>query len=559
MRRGWVLVALSLACSSGAARLPARRVVLVSFDGLGADELSKHPELPAFARLEREGRFVERVTPVTPCVTSSAHVAILTGTPPSVNGIVANRFHQLGAPWSEIADGFSADIDAETLVEAAHRAGKRVGSIAFPTIDGRNARRSADFGLVYTDPLTRSRMIHLSRADFRGTYGSVMRATLAPDADIIAYDTTDDHVINYDKFVIERTPLTRPLATLSPHAGRGQGEGSWFSISEKRADGLHGSWSKLLRATPTLDDVTIYWGAESRTAGYPESFRQMVDEEAGFWPGPPDERSAQDRIEGGDGIDAETFAEQNARFCRFFADVTAVAIRRMPFDLLLAYEPTIDKAEHQFHITLDTQAFATPENRAAGERVRTQAFQEADRAAERIASALERSRDSLVITGDHGLAPIDTEVHLKRLLADWGFDRDWLAVATGGGVAHLYGTTRTAELKAKLEATGLIERIDPESHPNSGDLVLFAYPNVALSPAGGEPVTKPRSYGQHGGIGSHHEFQTVLIAWGAGIEHAIVPGMQQTEVAAFVSSLLGIRSPRGPAGSASAPRGSPPR
>jgi predicted AlkP superfamily pyrophosphatase or phosphodiesterase len=558
MRRGWVLVAFLLACSSGAPRVPARRVVLVSFDGLGADELAKHPDLPTFARLEREGRFVERVTPVTPCVTSSAHVAILTGTPPSVNGIVANRFHEPGKPWTEIADGFSADIDAETLVEAAHRAGMRVGSIAFPTIDGRNARRSADFGLVYTDPLTKSRMIHLSRADFHGTFGSVMRAPLATDVDILAYDTTDDHVVNYDKFVIERTPLTRPLATLSPHAGRGQGEGLWFSISEQKADGLHGSWSKLLRATPTLDDVTIYWGAESRTAGYPDSFRQMVDDEIGFWPGPPDEHSAQERIEGGDGIDADTFTEQNARFCRFFADATALAIRRMPFDFLLAYEPTVDKAEHQFRITLDTQAFATPGNRAAGDRVRLQAFEEADRAVQTIASTLDPSRDALVVTGDHGLAPIDTEVHLKRLLADWGFG-DWVAVATGGGVANLYGTTRTEELRARFEKTGFIERIDPKSHPNSGDLMLLAYPNVALSPANGEAVTKPRSYGQHGGIGSHHEFQTVLIAWGARIEHAIVPGMQQTDVAGYVSTLLGIRSPRGPVGSASGPRGSLPR
>ncbi|HSP16289.1 MAG TPA: alkaline phosphatase family protein [Thermoanaerobaculia bacterium] len=547
MRRGWVLVGLLVACTSAGTRtIVPSRVVLVSFDGLGADELAKHSDLPAFAKLEREGRFVERVTPVTPCVTSSAHVAILTGTPPSVNGIVANRFHEPGKPWTEIADGFSADIDAETLVEAAHRQGKRVGSIAFPTIDARNVRRSADFGLVYSDPLVRSRMIHLTRADFHGSYGAVMRASLAPGADIVAYDTTDDHVTDYDKFVIDT-----PAGQITPNP--------WFSISEKKADGLYGSWSKLLRATPTLDDVTIYWGAVSRTEGYPASFRQLADDQVGFWPGPPDERSAQDRIEGGDGIDPETFAEQNARFCRFFADATALAIGQMKFDLLLVYEPTVDKAEHQFFITLDTQAHATPENRAAGTRVRTRAFEDADRAVQRIASTLDPAHDTLVVTGDHGLAPIDTEVHLKRLLTDWGFDRDWIAIATGGGVAHLYGSTKTAELKAKLEETGFIERIDPKSHPNSGDLVLFAYPNIALSPFGGEPVTNPRGYGQHGGIGSHHEFQTVLIAWGAGIARATIPHMRQTEIAAYVSGLLGIKTPRALAESASAPRGSLPR
>jgi hypothetical protein len=225
IRRAWIALAL-VACTSGAPRVPARRVVLISFDGLGADELAKHPDLPMFAKLEHEGRFVERVTPVTPCVTSSAHVAILTGTPPSVNGIVGNRFR---LPDGQVVDGFSADIDSETLVEAAHRAGKRVGSIAFPTVDGRSARRSADFGLVYSDPVEPSRMIHLTRDAFRGSFGGVMRATLAPEVEIVAYDTTDDHIVNYDKFLIET------------HTGRIAPD-PWFAISQKKPDGLYGSW-----------------------------------------------------------------------------------------------------------------------------------------------------------------------------------------------------------------------------------------------------------------------------------------------------------------------------
>ncbi|HEV8659495.1 MAG TPA: hypothetical protein VGS96_12815, partial [Thermoanaerobaculia bacterium] len=87
-------------------------------------------------------------------------------------------------------------------------------------------------------------------------------------------------------------------------------------------------------------------------------------------------------------------------------------------------------------------------------------------------------------------------------------------------------------------------RIDEKSHPNSGDLVLYAYPHVALSATGGETVTKPRSYGQHGGIGSHAEFQTVLIAWGAGVAHAVVPELRQTQIASYVAALLGMDPPQ---------------
>lgn len=497
MMRRAALALLLVACTSGAARVPARRtaaadgrrsaaarVVLVSFDGLGADELAKRPDLAAFAQIERDGMFVRRVTPVTPCVTSSAHVAILTGTPPSVNGIVANRFHKAGTPWTEIADGFTADIDGETLVEAAHRQGKRVGSIAFPTVDGRNARRTADFGLVYVEPVEKPRTVHMTPADFERFRPSV-----------------DGH--------------------------------GWFAVGE----GACGSWAKVL--STTTDDITVYWGPKTCTDGYPASFLQLVDREVGFWPGPADPTA-----------DREIFMEQNARLAAFLANVTALAVKHMPFDLLLAYEPIVDAAEHR--------------SLATDDEVVSRSFTAADGAVQTIEAAVDPARDALIVTGDHGLAPIDTEVHLKRLLTDWGFDRNWLAIGTGGGVAEMYCTTapadcRTNDLAEKFKATPYIERIDPKTHPNSGDLALFAWPHVVLSPANGEAVTKPRSSGQHGGVGSHHEFQTVLIAWGAGVKRGEEPALPQTEVAPFVCRLLGISTPRGPAESASAPRESPRR
>ncbi|HEX9164013.1 MAG TPA: alkaline phosphatase family protein [Thermoanaerobaculia bacterium] len=536
--------------------------MLVSFDGLSANELEQRRDLPAFARLERDGLFVQRVTPVTPSVTSSAHVAILTGTTPDVNGIVANRFHVPGTPWTQSADGFDADVDAETLLEAAHRAGKRVGSIAFPTIDGRNARRTADFGLLYTDPAVPSRMLHLHAADFHvverpphhPSFSPVMRAHIQwavpnrahRDVRLFAYDTTDDHVRNYNTFLVESNG-----GEIVPDSH------GWFAISSRTPDALYGSWSKLMHTTSTLDEVVVYAGEISRTNGYPDSFRQLVDTEVGFWPGAPDEHSAQQRLEGGDGVDGETFAEQNARFSDFFAGAAAVAIRRMQFDLLLAYNPSVDKAAHQFLIVNASQPHATPENRAIAQIVRDRAFASADRAAQMIASALDPARDSLVVTGDHGLAPIDTELHLKAWLANHGFAQ-WVAFATGGNVAHLYRTgapqpEETSRLIAELKATGLIERIDektPVSHPNSGDLVLYAYPHAGLRAANGVDIAPPGSYGQHGGIGSHHEFQTVLIAWGAGVKPGTISAMRQTQIAAFVSSLLGIDPPtkaeRGP-------------
>ncbi len=450
---------LLVACVSGAPRVSAPRVVLVSFDGLGADELAKQADLGWFARLEREGTYVPRVTPVTPSVTSSAHVAILTGTPPDVNGIVANRFHIPGTPWNEIADGFTATIDGETLVESAHRQGKRVGSIAFPTVDARDPRRTADFGLVFTDPVEKPRLVHMTRTELQ-------------------------------RFTV--------------------GANGWFAA----ADGLCGSWSKVIRSNG--DDITVYWGPKSCTEAYPQEFRDLVSREAGFWPGPPDP-SADRRI----------FAEQNERLGGYLAGVTALAMRNEKFDLILAYEPIVDAAEHPFLGTDDS--------------IVARAFSTANRAVGVIVTAMDRTRDVLVVTGDHGLAPVDTDVHLRALI-----DGNWLPIATGGGVAHVYKTGEgdADALAAKLMATGYFERIGRKTNPNSGDLVLYAWPHVVLTADDGEVVTKPHASAQHGGIGSHHELQTVLIAWGAGVKHDVIAAMQQTDVASFVSRLLGIEPPR---------------
>ena len=544
----------------------ASRVVLVSFDGLSADELPGRPELQAFHKLAADGFFVQRVIPVTPSATAVAHVAMITGAQPNVTGIVANRFHQPNTPWTEVAEGFSADVDAETLVEAAHRAGKRVGSIAFPSVDFRGPRRSADWGLSFSQPLTRSRVVHLRRSDFHAewlppgwvssttpsprhiSYSPVMRARIewsVPDrtkqeVDLAAYDTTNDNTRNYDAFFIEtRAGEVRPDAA------------GWFPVAARLDDALYGSWSKLIHADTTLADVTIYWGSVSRNLGYPDSFRQMIDDGVGFWPGPPDERLAAVAQAGGDGIDGATFAEQNNRMTRFLSDVSALSIRRMPFDFLLVYHPEIDAAEHQFLMVSDAQANATAANRADADRVRASTFAEADRAAATLASSLDPANDALVITGDHGLARAETEVYLGRLLASAGLAGDW-AVFASGNVGQFYRITShasSAALIATLKSTGWFEEVDertPATHPNAGDVIAYSFPNIGLSATGGagDIVVKASHYGQHGGLGTHHEFHTALIAWGAGVARGTLLEAHQTQIARFVSRLLGIDPPK---------------
>ena len=495
--------------------------------------------LPTFARVAREGASA-RVIPVNPSATAPAHVAIFTGTEPQKSGVVANSFHVRGAPVEEAAVGMKTEIEVETLLDAARRQGKRTGDVVFPTIDARSPRRSADFGMIWTTPLTKGRIIRLTRDDFhrewvpptwtpparrRPSFSPIMRARLewvVPertriDVDVVAYDTTDDARENYDAFTIESEDREVPIDA------RG-----WFAISRHATEALFGSWSKILYADTALTDVALYWGAVARNECYPQSFQRMIDDEVGFFPSPPDDAA---------GVDAATFAEQVERISDFFTRAQVLTIRRMEFDLLFAYQPQLDEAGHAWL------------GRAGGEPVVRTAYLSADRALAAITAALDLTRDALVVTGDHGMLPIDTQVRMNRLLADGGFAPRWRAYASGQ-VAHLYRFAEpddTAAVVEMLTATGRFDRVETKTasmHPNTGDVVVTAIPNVVLSPSSEPPaIGRASSAGAHGGLDTHRGLHTALFAIGAGIPRGTLGDVSQKRIARFVSALLGIAAP----------------
>ncbi|HEX8173327.1 MAG TPA: alkaline phosphatase family protein [Thermoanaerobaculia bacterium] len=552
MRKYLLLIVLAFGCAPAtppaavpqappplAANGAAVRVVLMSFDGFGADAYAaRAANLPALGRMVAEGASA-RVIPVNPTVTSSAHVSILTGADPQHTGIVGNRFHVPGTPRDAMGSGYETDPDVESLLEAARRQGKRVGAIAFPTLEGKTPRRTADFGMPWTNSLTDGRIVHLTRTDFhrewvpptwtdrphqRRSFSPILRARIEwavprrvrTDVDIVAYDTTDDARENYDAIYIESEERES-----APDA-RG-----WFAVSVAAADGLYGSWSKLLHADPSLADMTIYWGPISRTEAYPASFRALLDGEVGFWPGSPEEHA---------GIDTTTFIEQSDRLADFLTRAQTLALERMQCDLLLAYQPQVDGAMHNFLGTAEET------------RVVDAAFAAADRAVAAIQTALDLTRDAFVVAGDHGLMPANTEVRMNRWLEEHGFAPRWQAFASSN-VAHLYrfeGEDDGAALVTALQGTGWFERVERKSaamHPNSGDVVAIAVPHVILNSSNNAPATIAITRGTHGGLNTHPELHTRLFALGAGVRRGAYADLPQTRVARYVATLLGITPP----------------
>ena len=520
----------------------------MSFDGLGADMLARQSGLAAFDKIARDGA-TARVIPVTPTLTMPAHVAILTGAEPQVSGIVSNRIHLPGTPDDVETRTMSVDPDVESIIEKARNAGKRVGAVPFPTIDGTSSRRTADFGLAWSDPVVRGRVITLTRGDFkrewvppgwtpqpqrRQSFSPILRARLEwavprearVDIDLVAYDQTDDAAENYDAIFLESGGFE---SAPDPNG--------WFPISLRTGDGLHGSWSKVLRADLALSEVALYWGPINRNQAWPASFRELLDTEAGFWPGIPDES-----------LDPQSFSEQVVRLSHFLSRAQTVTMQRVPFDLLLAYQPAIDEAAHPYL--------------GRDERVVRDAFVAADRALNAVAGLIDPARDALIVTGDHGLIVADRELRLNRLLAEHNLFPQWRAF-TSGYTAHIYGSGDADAVVNMLTASGHFERVEKKpanAHRNSGDVIAYARPGIDLSNSTDEPaLVQRRAGGEHGGLNTHRELHTVLFAIGAGAPSGSLGEIQQTAIANFVLELLGVRSRPSPAGSASAPRASPPR
>ncbi len=569
---------------------PPAKVVMISYDGLGADALERHIAAGHLTSggydAIRSNGTTARVLTVEPSLTAPAHISLVTGADPQVTGIVSNMFHLPGAAIGASATAYAADISAETLWEAARRQGKRAGVLVWPGADARTAARGGDFGLIWTDSITRSRITTLDRSDFeaewlppgwRGTpdpdsFSPVLTArvpwtmthegaTATRNLVFVARDSTNDGVTNYDRIIVreDRTPLPT--------------DGKWFAVSaDVQRDGTtqrYGSWSRVIRFDPDLKETVIYWGPIARVEGYPESYRRMIETEVGFWPSAPDGWSVGEWFEGRNGLTPEMWGEQMVRFSSFFTRATQLTIAKIPFDLLLAYNPTIDETEHQFLLVNDRQRYSTPANRERAAGIRQLAFAKLDQTLAELRGSIDFQSTALVVVSDHGLSPLDSRIALNKVLVAEGFATQtgdaldpssrWAAF-TSGHMAHLYrfGETNEAETARLVKvltdlrapdgepAFDLVETKKPQHHPNSGDVVAFTNPRFALSSSlRGELFEQTNYFGQHGGLNRHTEFHAVFAAEGAGVARGLqIPAVEQTDIARYVSLLLGIEPPK---------------
>ncbi|MHC1785667.1 MAG: alkaline phosphatase family protein [Christensenellales bacterium] len=143
------------------------RLLLISLDAAFKQDAQTLLGLPALGRLADEGVFCDSVQTIYPTLTYPVHTSLLTGCYPDRHGIDHNekdmpRLPAAKRPWYWDAD----EIKAETLHQAAFKAGREVASILWP-VSGHNTSLRYSFPEVHALPGENQTLKMLRYGSFR--------------------------------------------------------------------------------------------------------------------------------------------------------------------------------------------------------------------------------------------------------------------------------------------------------------------------------------------------------------------------------------------------------
>ena len=596
---------LAVACQKGGlGDVHAERVVMVSYDGVGADlawrwiadGTAASPN--GLQALAKKGLSAERLRMVDPTLTAVEHATLVSGGTAAQTGIVSNLYHRAGDPITEWTSGFNASSARETMWTAAHRQGLRVGTLVWPGADARALDRMGDFGVVWPGaPLAPAEAVELG-PDSAGSTGEIPSSDgVKPLLWKLAIDLRDAMPDQVTALIVllDANPDGRPrfdtVAVRLESAADWSyfGEREWLELGfpAETAGDLrphpYAAWLKALHIDRTEGILRLYRGGVYRLHAYPSAFEERLERVVGPWPGPPDERLvAKWWLDLEQGIDLDTFIEQAERLASYLDRVAGSVIAEEDFDLLLAYSPIADEYQHASLLTDALQWAYSPGAALAANEGLKRIGRSVDLSVNALWNALDPDRDVLVVTSDHGMAPVFEEVRTNRVLADAGLlkldEKDALRIAAdtpmvttpSGACVHLYLNLRgrepggvvsaddapellreAARVFADLEVAGrpVVEKIFTRSEaaavgldsPNSGDLVVFLGPGFTASTNLDPPALEAsRYYGQHGFLASHDEMCGMLFARGAGIGRKRLGEASVTEIAPRVAGPLGI-------------------
>lgn len=259
--------------------------------------------LPTIAEMMETGAAAEGglATPF-PATTGTSLPTLLTGTWPAEHGIVGDRFFRTGSP--EFADFATWNdpglIQADTLPQAAERAGKTVVSVGWqgvagldpalagPVVGGAEALSQAgvvvNYDLLEQTAVAESLGVGYDQVELRpaeGWTGAPESFSLAQETDlairsldaagvnpdrafaVYVYDSTDDATENYDRVLV--APEKDAAASVADLAS-GAWEGVSVPLAGEQEGMTAGFWLKTIDLAPDLSRFRLYYTPVSRVS-----------------------------------------------------------------------------------------------------------------------------------------------------------------------------------------------------------------------------------------------------------------------------------------------------
>ncbi|MCU0305024.1 MAG: alkaline phosphatase family protein [Thermoanaerobaculales bacterium] len=470
------LLCLAAGCQSGGVSEGERaeRVIMVSYDGLGADLAWRlvvdgvAAEPGGLADLAREGFSVRRLRMADPTLTSVNHAVLATGRTPAETGVIGNAFRPAGGALGSRVNGFDLVPATPTLWSAARRQGLRVGALVWPAAGLGGRADTADFGIAWPVRSAAPAEVLELGPETAGTTGELPSADGVPalawplvfDLGEGAEPATAEALIALVDGNPDGTPRWDTVGVRAPGGADWtlHGEREWFPVEvELRLPDVLGrnrwaSWSKIVHLDRRRGALRLYRGALWRTVAWPEDFEERLTGAIGPWPGEPDGRRLEEWwLDAATGVDLDVYLEQIERLDRWLDDAARWVAENEDFDLLLAYHPGPDEFQHTSLIVDPDQWAWSPGRELAAAEGLKRVGRSVDVSIAALWSLLDPERDALVVVSDHGQLPVTDEVALNLVLAEAGLvtveeggdhpgvapSSPMVAVAEGG-FAHLY-------------------------------------------------------------------------------------------------------------------------
>jgi predicted AlkP superfamily phosphohydrolase/phosphomutase len=440
---------------------PGPKAIVLAWDGAVPSfvlELLQEKKLPNLAKLIERGAFADNVLPVFPSKTAPGFASLLTGAPPRVSGISGNRVPR--APQNqftilESSAGFNSELlRAEPLWASAERAGLKVVVAHFP-LGGDKSEHGIHLqgygGLAGSDGVLNNRN---SKPRPAVGWDNLPPSSEPPLEISFAIGTTNffglfiddpaDPQSGYDTLSVTTTRNGQDIkARLKPGFAKSGLTSLWSGVidlktAEQRGAGVY---LRLFDLKADGSDFLLYFTRPTRDVVSPPSRANEVKTAAGVFVG----NGASDLYshgvfgatipKGGNGVAEARYLETVALTQHQLIKTANWALEQPSWNLILAYTPFPDEAEHLWRGYTDSRLPGY--RRDVADRLRPFLEEVYQRCDEFLGLFLAHRPDNTIIAliSDHGMEGGNKLVSLNRALKERG-----LLVTDGQGRVDLRKT-----------------------------------------------------------------------------------------------------------------------